>query len=225
MLVVKIHSMNPEPTPPRTYQHHRENQRERILDVAEQLFIRDGLDGVSVSDIARAARITRNTLYEYFPNKQEVAWAIFQKVVEDGKGASMLPREGSGYQRVEGFILRMVGLLETHAEHLRFVVEFNTLYAREGNPSRVRQMWSGGHAALAEMVRQGIADGSLRPDLDPELLSAAMINLLNAVNSRFALLGDLIGEEYGQPVMEMYREICRAFLRGIQNSSSQESVK
>ena len=45
------------------------------------------------------------------------------------------------------------------------------------------------------------------------------------VVSAFALLGDLISEEYGQPVMEMYREICRAFLRGLQSiPSSQEET-
>lgn len=219
--------MNSNLKSPKTYHQHRENQRERILDVAEMLFIRDGLDGVSLSDIARAARLTRNTLYEYFPNKQEVAWAIFQKIVEDGSAdpGGLLLAVGSGFVRIEHFMMQMVHSLETHPEHLRFIVEFNTLYAREGNPTRVRQMWSYGHQMLADMFQQGIADGSLRSDLDPNLLSAAMINLLNAVNSRFALLGDLIGEEYGQPVMEMYREICRAFLRGIQSpTSTQESA-
>ena len=217
--------MNPDLPQTKPYHQHRENQRERILEVAERLFIRDGLDGVSLSDIARAARMTRNTLYEYFPNKQEVAWAIFQKIVADGQGfsADWLLREGTGYQRIEHFMMGMVSLLNVHPEHLRFIVEFNTLYAREGNPTRVRQMWSGGHQMLADMYRQGIADGSLRPGLNPDLLSAAMANLINAVNSRFALLGELIHEEYGYPVMDIYQEICRAFLRGIQNSPSQET--
>jgi hypothetical protein len=66
------------------------------------------------------------------------------------------------------------------------------------------------------VIRQGIADGSIRADADPHLLTAAMMNLINAVNSRFALLGELISEEYGQPAHSIYQEICRTFLRGIQ---------
>jgi len=216
----------------KTYQHHRETQRERILEAAEALFIRDGIDHVSISDIAAAARISRMTLYEYYPNKQEVAWAIFQKLVEDMHAdppGQLLQAEGNGFERIEHTIQALLNLLEQHPQHLRFIVEFNILYAREGNPARVRhiveQAWPGGHDPLAQIIQQGITDGSLRPDLDPDLLSAAIWNLLNGMNSRFALLGDLIREEYGQPVMEMYREICRAFLRGIQSiPSSQEET-
>ncbi len=213
----------------KTYQHHRENQRERILEAAETLFIRDGIDRVNIGDIADAARISRMTLYEYYPNKQEVAWAIFQKLLKDMQtdpADQSLQSEGNGFQRVEHAMLALVHVLEQHPEHLRFIVEFNALYAREGNPARVRQIvehaWPGGYNLFAQMIQQGILDGSLRPELDPNLLSAAILNLLNAMNSRFALLGDLIREEYGQPVMAMYREICRAFLRGIQSTPSSQ---
>ncbi len=204
------------------YQAHRENQRERILDAAEVLFIRDGIDNVSISDIAAAARISRVTLYEYFPNKQEITWAIFQKLVAmSGKQAE--ESLGTGWQRIERAMMERASLLETHPEHLRFIVEFNTLYAREGNPARVRQIVEqasqGGYDYFARLIREGIADGSIRADLDPDLFSAALMNMLNALNSRFALLGGLISEEYGYPVMEMYREICQAFLQGIQNTT------
>jgi AcrR family transcriptional regulator len=59
-----------------TYQNHRDNQRERILDTAERLFIQEGIDNVSISAIADAVRIARRTLYQYFPDKQEISWAI-----------------------------------------------------------------------------------------------------------------------------------------------------
>lgn len=212
--------MDSAPKARKTYQAHRENQRERILDAAEMLFIQRGIDNVGISDIAAAARISRVTLYEYFHKKEEIAWAIFQKLVQEPFPLEET-REGTGYQRVERVMMERVTLLEKYPEHLRFVVEFNTLYAREGNPARVRQIveqgTAGGYGHFARLIREGIADGSVRADLDPDLLSAALMNMLNALNSRFALLGGLIAEEYGHPVMDMYYEICRAFLRGIQN--------
>lgn len=218
--------MKPNPQPQRPYLAHREKQRERILAAAERLFVEHGIDRVSLSDIARAAGITRKTFYEYFPNKQEVVWSIFQKIVDEIKEYTAGLREprGNGFHRVEQFMAVSAGLLETHPRQLRFVVEFNTLYSREGDPARVRRTWDVGEDILADLIAQGIADGSIRPDLDPRLLSAAMMNLLNALNSRFALLGSYIGEEYGQPVKDMYREICRAFLRGIQNTPSSKET-
>jgi AcrR family transcriptional regulator len=209
--------------PSKNYQRHRESQRERILEAAEMLFVRDGLDHVSMSSIAGAARIARITLYEYFPNKEEIAWAIFQQIIQDLRGCitSQAQAPGaSGYQRIEAFMMQMVRLLEEYPKHFRFIVEFNQLYARQNNPSNMRQVidqqMEEGQNSFPQMVQEGIADGSLRPDLDPDLLSAAILNLLSAVSSRFALLGSQVSEEYGQSPADIYNEICRAFLRGIQ---------
>lgn len=218
--------MTDESKSTRQYLTHRENQRERILDVAERLFITRGIDRVSLSDIAREAHITRNTVYEYFPNKEEVAWAIFQKMVESRQTIGDEPGlpVGSGFERLERALLQLPAQLELNPESWRFIVEFNTMYSREGNPDRVtqivRQRFAGAPFLFADLIREGIADDSIRADLNPELLSAAISNLTNALNSRFALLGPLIAQEYAHPAGDIYQEICRAFLRGIRPTST-----
>ena len=60
----------------RGYYGHRERQRDRILMTAEQLFTRDGIDNVSIADIADAVGMTRATIYRYFANRIEIAWAL-----------------------------------------------------------------------------------------------------------------------------------------------------
>jgi AcrR family transcriptional regulator len=219
--------MLPSP-PPKQYHQHRANQRERILDAAERLFILKGIDGVSLSAIVREARITRATLYEYFPNKQEVAWAILQRIFELGRVGAAEQVQGSGFQRLEQFMLGMAGRVETAPEHMRFLVEFNTLYAREASAERMRQVTgrspAPGEDPVARLVRQGLSDGSLRASLDPELIAAAVWNLLSGMNSRFALLGEQVAQEYNRPVAVIYQEICRAFLRGIQPPSSEKET-
>jgi AcrR family transcriptional regulator len=205
---------------PKIYENHRGNQRERILEAAEKLFICDGIDNVSIGAIAGAARIARKTLYEYYANKQEIAWAIMQKFFEERYSnfdPDQIP-EGTGFQRVEIFLTGLIGMLETFSEHIRFIAEFNTLYARGGDPSSLRQISSLGNDILIHMIRQGIVDGSIRTDVDPNLLSAALLNLVSGMNSRFSMLGNQISQEYGYPAIELYREICRNFLRGIHST-------
>lgn len=214
------------PETPKIYQNHRENQLERILEAAEKLFIRNGIDNVSMGAVADAARIARKTLYQYFSNKQDIAWAILQNLTDESTSAFELPHipDGSGFQRIEAFMLHMIHLLEAYPEHIRFMVEFDALYARDGDPNRVHQMFEKRIEPMVEMIRQGIADGSIRPDVDAGLFSAAMLNLVSGMNSRFALLGSRISAEFGHPVMDLYREICNNFLRGIQaRPASQEN--
>ena len=219
--MMKFTNMDTTHHPSKPYLNHRVNQHEHILEVAEVLFIRNGIEKVNLSAIARAAHLTRNTIYEYFPNKQEIAWAILQKIFMQSKTAFFEEQEGSGLQRIECFMLRMVSQLQENPNHVRFIVEFNALYAREVTSDRMRQTTGRGEGDddVIRLIEEGIADGSVRPDLDPALVSAAIWNMLSGMNARFGLLGDLIQQEYGQPVLTIYHEICRVFLRGIQSNT------
>ncbi|WP_372803150.1 TetR/AcrR family transcriptional regulator [Paracoccus seriniphilus] len=53
-----------------TVQHPRKGRKLAQVHVgARQIFLRDGYAGASVDDIARAARVSKATLYSYFPEK------------------------------------------------------------------------------------------------------------------------------------------------------------
>ncbi|ETW13003.1 TetR family transcriptional regulator [Roseivivax marinus] len=48
----------------------RGRKYEQVLDGARDIFLRDGFDGASVDEIARAANVSKATLYSYFPDKR-----------------------------------------------------------------------------------------------------------------------------------------------------------
>lgn len=43
---------------------------DQVVDGAREIFLRDGFEGASVDDIARAAGVSKATLYSYFPDKR-----------------------------------------------------------------------------------------------------------------------------------------------------------
>lgn len=43
---------------------------EQVLEGAREIFLKDGFDGASVDDIAKAAGVSKATLYSYFPDKR-----------------------------------------------------------------------------------------------------------------------------------------------------------
>ncbi|MGE4352004.1 MAG: TetR/AcrR family transcriptional regulator [Bdellovibrionales bacterium] len=57
-----------------------DKKRQQILQVASKLFLKNGLDAVSMSQIAVAVGGSKSTLYGYFQNKEE----LFLEVVLDG---------------------------------------------------------------------------------------------------------------------------------------------
>lgn len=201
------------------YHNHRDQQIDNILNSAQSLFNAKGIETVTMANIAKNARISRNTLYNYFPNKQEVAYGIFQRIIDHHSQRFPLEEvgEGTGYTQLVKFMMGMIQMIEDYPEDSRFIAEFNVLYAREGDPQRMRQMYAGGDNLMFSIIQQGISDGSLRTDLEPGLLFAVIYNLLSAINLRFSLTGSLIGEEYGQPVHEIFQSIFNIFLQGLQS--------
>ena len=49
------------------------NTRRQIIETAFLLFLKKGFKAVRLSDIERAAKITRGTFYYHFTNKEEVS--------------------------------------------------------------------------------------------------------------------------------------------------------
>ncbi len=53
-------------------QQQRDFTRQRLVDAARELFVRNGTRGTSVDDIAKAAGTSRATFYAHFTDKQDV---------------------------------------------------------------------------------------------------------------------------------------------------------
>jgi len=51
----------------------------QVLDGARAVFLRDGFEGASVDDIARAAGVSKATLYNYFPDKRLLFMEVFRR--------------------------------------------------------------------------------------------------------------------------------------------------
>ena len=51
-------------------------KRRQIIDGGRAMFLEQGFDGASMNDIARAAGVSKGTLYVYFQNKEQLFQAI-----------------------------------------------------------------------------------------------------------------------------------------------------
>lgn len=53
--------------------------REKLIEVAKQLFIRNGVENTTIGDIANASDKGRRTIYTYFKNKKEIYHAVIEQ--------------------------------------------------------------------------------------------------------------------------------------------------
>src|SRR5689334_3362202 len=167
---------------PRTYHAHRERQRRRILDAAQSLFIEQGIERVTMAEITLASGLQPSTMYQYFSSKDDIAWELVSELLA---GAAIQVK-----QRIEGapnalavitaFLEFMADDLSGNQAEVRFLAEFDARYAHDWPVDWLltleSQIAPQPFQFFTELIRDGIADGSLRADLDPELTMHAVMN-------------------------------------------------
>ena len=84
---------------------HEGDKRRQILDGARTVFLSAGFDGASMGEIARAAGVSKGTLYVYFENKEDLFEALI--IQEKTSLAEALFTLDAGNPDVPGVLARL----------------------------------------------------------------------------------------------------------------------
>lgn len=186
----------------------RERKKRRtkqyISDVATGLFLQRGFDQVTVAEIAETADVSVNTVYNYFPAKEDLFFDRKEEVIE--YPARCVRERGPGVSAAEALLAAIrqdvedrnvrSGLNEGHIYFMRCVRDSPVLSSRL---MRLHYLTS---ERLTETLREeaGAAPG----DHTPEVV-AMQLMVLNGVVHRTVAAGawkGLSGDETAQLVFE-----------------------
>ncbi|CAL9447039.1 TetR/AcrR family transcriptional regulator [Streptomyces sp. NPDC090994] len=152
--------------------------RQYISDVATGLFLARGFDAVTVAEVARAADVSVNTVYNYFPAKEDLFLDRSQGVIDrlarwvrgrraGESAAAAVLRELR--EEVESVSPR-IGLMAGYAEFMRVI---------EDSPALRSRLWAIGQEVLHTLERE-LREETGAPDDDPlPSLMAGQINWLH----------------------------------------------
>ncbi len=204
-----------------TYHVHRARQRRRILDAAWKLFEERGIDRVTMAEITSASGVQPSTMYQYFSKKDDVVWTILGELMLDKsrRAKQTMHDAPNALARIAALLESMADELSTDQATVRFMAQFDAIYARHWPAERLllleSQISPQFFQCFTALIRDGIADGSLRSDLDPDLTLHSVINAVIGTQRRLASLGSKIELEYGQPIDRLFRESNRILLAGL----------
>lgn len=215
------------------YHAHRERQSRRILDAAWKLFNERGIDRVTMAEITAGSGVQPSTMYQYFSNKDDIVWAIVGELMREtgSRAQETLKGAANALARIAALLELMADELANNRDQVRFMAQFDAMYARDWPVERLltleSQIYEKPFRWFTELIREGIKDGSLRSDLDPDLTMHAVINSVVGAQRRLASLGNKIEQEYGNSIDRLFRETVRVMLLGLRapETSSHRSQK
>ena len=154
-------------------QHQREQTRQRLLQVAAELFVRHGVRATRTQDVAKAADVSVGTIYAHFGDKDGLLGAVLMSGFED------LQRDLDAlYDR----------LLAGEPVAMRSFAEAFFSFA-ENNPDRARLLFGtevmgtpvgdrlgqAVHTVNEQRIRKFAEEGILRPGLHPAVTARGIL--------------------------------------------------
>ena len=166
----------------------RQAKREQILSAAAAVFARQGFAGTLMADIAAAVAVGKGTLYEYFPSKEELFFAVYQWVVERQEAATRVGISrlgGSAADRLRSLNQTVVSAcLELQAMY-GLVIEFWAAAGHRKMQERFKQAFLEGYQGYREVVTTLLEDGrrhgEFLSDVDSAALAAALVGMWDAL--------------------------------------------
>ena len=151
--------------------------REQILDAAESLFARKGLEATTIKEIGAVAQQNPALLYYYFGSKEELYRAVLQRTM-----TGMVSRGSAAFDAARGpaDAIRALGsaqleFLLTHPTAPRLLIREMIDHEARQAEAVLLETAAGLFARLCNVIEQGQRTGEFRRDVEPRFAAISTI--------------------------------------------------
>lgn len=165
-------------------------KRKKVIALrALDLFAEKGLEGTSISEVAKQAGIGKGTVYEYFSSKEELILTAFIAWMEQMMDSEVVEKMASIDDAEERFCWAVKAMIEPFMTDDRVVkitlLLFQVILKDDTllQAGQTQQLFQGMRKMLADMLLEGIAQGTFKPDIarDVEKITINLFAYLDGI--------------------------------------------
>jgi TetR/AcrR family fatty acid metabolism transcriptional regulator len=156
------------------------NTKKRILDAAETLICEKGIAGTTISELAREAGIADSLVYKHFRGKEDLLFSVAYERLQEALAQFDEALQGirdaeSRLRRMVWYSLRYNDLHPGYTRTLLLECRSNPRFYASPAHELLRR-----HAAITtDILRQGVAEGCFRDDIDMRLVRDIVYGVLD----------------------------------------------
>jgi len=167
-----------------------EVRKDQILGAAERVFAQKGFHQATISEIAKEAGVSDATIYEYFPNKEELLFSIPYETTRKGKErlAEHLRYIRGAANKLRAVIYGYLHFFQTHPDYasVALLILKPSRDFLKTEAYHVVRLWS---RLIIAVVEEGLASGEFKPDTDPYLVRSLILGTIEHSVISWLLLG------------------------------------
>lgn len=165
----------------------KKEKRMRIIAAAARAFSEKGYANTNMSEVARGAEVGKGTLYEYFDSKESLFFAVFEwhlRGMIDQLEEMVGNAGGSASDRIRSLCDAILQAGMDMFEYYPLTLEFWVAAGISSFRDRFKRMFLDAYArfrsVVADIIKEGIASGEFRKDVDPEAMASSVVGAWDA---------------------------------------------
>ncbi|MCP5065459.1 MAG: TetR/AcrR family transcriptional regulator [bacterium] len=151
-----------------------EERRRQILGAAVKVFGRSNFKRARVSDIAEEVGVTEAAIYKHFPTKKTIYVELLDhlhgRVLTFWEKAAASALEGDPIDTLHAMGLAYYRRIAKHPDELRVQFQAISEVGDRDISQRLRKHHRQYRDFVAALIQRGIAEGSVRADVDPQTI-------------------------------------------------------
>ncbi len=179
-------------------------RRAEMVDAAAALFSQRGYHGTSMQHLADELGLLRGSLYAHIGSKEELLFEVVDEGANRflGRGSEAAAADGPASERLRAFL---IGHAETAIEHIGAATVFlnEWRYLSDGPRDVIRAKRDSYEEIVRTILRDGIASGEFRADLDVALSARLVLSAGNWIYTWYRSEGWLSPAEVGDAFADL----------------------
>lgn len=190
-----------------TREEKRDARRREILEAAERVFARSGYWNATTVDVASEVGLTQPALYRYFDSKRTLFVEALALREWEGVDAYVraLQHPGRALDRLRALTHSALELTSAHPDMGRLRIQAAVVAAEDpGVRDLVRSARRSLLNAHERLVKQGQADGSVRPDVNPAWVATTLAGLVHFYDVELVVGGEEQALSQATPTLDAF---------------------
>ena len=148
----------------------------KILDTAERLFIETGYDRASLQEIIDETGLSKGAIYHHFASKEDIFYAVCDRIGQRNAEVLSQVRDAPGLNGLEKLRAMFKTSLQPERQAKMFCMMPYLMDNAKFLATEMRSIFTEVVPCFVEpILRQGMADGSIRTEHPKELAEAMMM--------------------------------------------------